>query len=411
MARADVITLLPLDTYARLMAINPNHFNQVTNPNAPPRVKECADTWLQHGWQDHSDRTMGREEIAQAIAAAEEAIAQTLGFWPAPRWVTNETRSWPRPKRGCQIATPPIQTAWGHVLAGGEEDTATMISAGVAIVYTDEDGDGSDDTATITVTAAEMTAAGASVGDVAIYYPDSYLGMPAYPVSERWRIRPLTIRTDSGTGDVVITGRRCQFVDPIGWAGNGLLDLTVDANFLTTVDVRRRYNNPTNSAQIIWKPGEASICSVSGVPACDRVCQDACIVVEDARLGYVKVLPASYAAGAWTYGSYSVCDYPAEVTLKYHCGWYRNLHNWMEADWMESMVAEAIVRLANVYMPDVPCGCALTRRKWDRDREEQEINVVDMARAMSNFGSTARGALFAWGVVKRMKPLSGAGAL
>lgn len=411
MGRADTITLLPIDTYAKIMTISPNAWNQVVNPEAPTHGAACDRVWLQFGYQDNSDRTMGREDIAQAIATAEEAIARVLGYWPAPRWIINERKTWPRPRRGCQYRTPPLETNWGYVLAGGTENTDTIIDQGAAIVYSDADGDTVLDTATITIAAADMTAADATVDDVAVYYPDSYIGLPIYPVSERWRIKPLTIRTNSVTGDVVITGRRAQFVDPTEWLENDDVNLSVNASFISTVDVRKRFNLPTSSAQFVWKPEEALLCT--SVPACSETCQTACLIVDDERTGTVRILPATYtvATEAWAYNNLTICCSPSQAALNYQAGWYRNIPGWMEADWMQPMLAEAIVRLANVYMPDIPCGCDLVQRKWKRDREEQDMNAVDVALAMSAFGSTARGALFAWGVVKRQGPLGGAGSL
>jgi len=40
----------------------------------------CDDIW------DQSDR----EDLAWAIARAEELIAEQLGTWPAPKWITSE---------------------------------------------------------------------------------------------------------------------------------------------------------------------------------------------------------------------------------------------------------------------------------------------------------------------------------
>ena len=301
---------------------------------------------------------------------------------------------------------------WGYILAGGTEDTDTVIDAGAPIVYSDNDNDGVLDLATITVTAADMTAAGATVDDVAVYYPDSYIGLPTYPVSERWRIKPLRIRTNSVTGDVVITGHRAQFVDPVLWELGNDIALDVNANFLISVDVRKRFNNPASSAQLVWKPFTANLCS--SVPACGETCQSACLIVDSERQSKFHILPGDYtvATESWAYTNPTICCcYPSQAALNYQSGWYRNIPGWMEADWMQARLAEAIVRLANVYLPDIPCGCDLVKRKWDRDREQQDINTVDAHLAMSAFGSVTWGSLFAWGAVKRLRPLAGAGSL
>ena len=77
MARAETITLLPLDRYATIMRMSVCHFNQVDGVKAPLR-SGCDDVWDQPE----------REDLAWAMATAEEMIAHELGFWPAPKWMT-----------------------------------------------------------------------------------------------------------------------------------------------------------------------------------------------------------------------------------------------------------------------------------------------------------------------------------
>jgi len=79
MARAETVTLLPLDRYAELMMIPLTHFNQLAGPKAP-QTGGCDDVW------DQDDR----EELAWVIAQAEEMIAHELRFWPAPKFITGE---------------------------------------------------------------------------------------------------------------------------------------------------------------------------------------------------------------------------------------------------------------------------------------------------------------------------------
>ena len=49
--------------------------------------------------------------------------------------------------------------------------------------------------------------------------------------------------------------------------------------------------------------------------------------------------------------------------------------------------------------------------KHDPRRQEADINNFDTAMAMSYFGTTMRGAVFAWSVIKRLAPLATGGAL
>src|SRR5512139_3748159 len=103
MARADTLTLLCIDDWARYMAIHPDAWNQSVNCIAP-YPGACERVWIQNGWLDlASGRVLGREDVTIAIATAEEAIAHALGFWPAPTWIFAEEHPWPLPARGSQV--------------------------------------------------------------------------------------------------------------------------------------------------------------------------------------------------------------------------------------------------------------------------------------------------------------------
>ena len=212
MARADTYTGLSIDEWARFDAIPPCAFNQVQNPVNVPRAA-CDAIWLQNGYTGGADRILGREDVARAIAAAEELIANRCGFWTYPKYFASEEVSWPVPKRGYQFMLPTLQTQWGKVISPGIPAQAT-IQLCAPIVYTDEDGDGVDDTATITILAALMTAAGASISEVNLYPPTSYFTDVCGGYTPEWRIRPFKICADPITGNVIITLNRCQLVRP-----------------------------------------------------------------------------------------------------------------------------------------------------------------------------------------------------
>ena len=387
MARADTYTLLCIDDWARYMAIHPNAWNQVVDPDNP-YAGACDRVWLQHGWLDQeSGRIVGRDDVAVAIANAEEMIAHALGYWPAPRWMLAEEQRWPRPARGAQWQFPPIGLNWGYIIEGGQRQLTTIVLA-EPIVYDLVLG-----TATITITAAEMAAAGADPAEVAVYF--------AGETDDIWQIRCLNVEEDA-LGNVTITGWRSQFVDPALWLVADDIDISVPANFEVVVDVYRRWNDPSEQAQVVWKGGGAG-CS----PAlCATTCQDACLSIEDHRLSTVRAMPGTYSAGVWTSTSFSIARLPDAVRFWYYSGALLQANGRIKPN-----MAEAIVRLANTYLVDEPCGCSQTKHRWVRDTKEQDINTVDAALCMSAFGTTMRGAMFAWSVVKRQPPIARGGAL
>jgi len=393
MARAENYTLLCIDDWARYMAIHPDAWNQVVNPTNP-YAGDCDRVWIQNAWLDQTTgRIVGREDVATAIATAEEMIAHALGYWPAPRWELLEERPWPRPARGAQWQYPPIKLNWGYIIEGGKRKLEEIDLANVP-VYSASIAGGVLDTATINILAADMTAAGAIPEEVAVYF--------AGETEDIWQIRCLDVTEDPLTGDVTVVGRRSQFVDPDLWLEPDDIDLSVNANFVATVDVYRRYNDTSEQAQIVWK-GASGACDPT---ICTTSCQTACVSIDNPRLSIVRALSGTYAAGVWSEACFSYPRLPDAARF-----WYYNGALLQSNGRIKPMMAEAIVRLANTYLIAEPCGCAQTKYRWTRDREEQEINTIDAALCMSAFGTTMRGAMFAWSVVKRQPPIAHAGAL
>ncbi len=395
MAISNIQTLLPLDEYARIMAIPGWLFNQVVHPARPLRGN-CDQVWLQGGYFSDPNRILGRDDVAQAIATAEEQIAARLGYWPEPVWICGEEIPWPQPKRGMQMVAPTLKTKWGWVHRGGMRAIDLVLEDAI-VVYTDEDGDGVLDTATITV--------------IGLYNPPTseceIIVVPRNmdPESREWRIRPLTVSVDSVTGDITITGPRWLFVEPIVWRTIASVSLDDDTSFATRVDVYRQYNDPQQQAQIVWdNPGD--LCNTS-TGVCVETCQNACLTVVSRRPGLVTTTPATYNTGVWTYQAWLRNVYPTKARLWYLAGYDGR---WCQpCNQMGARLKEAIVRLANVYMIEPPCGCGVTEARWKRDREEMSIDSTDVVTAQSTFGTTARGAIFALSVVNSLPKMGKGG--
>lgn len=402
------------------MAINPCAWNQVVHPDGP-YPQDCKATWLQHGWYDqtllsqidgHSDPAgmiLGREDVASAIATAEQNIAAACLFPVAPTYIISDEKQWPYPKHGVQISSPSIIMSNGHLIAAGIE-AFTEVVLTRAVVYSDRSGDGADDTATITISAAEMAAAGASWFELAIYPPSEYLDFTLYARDESWRIKPLAIVLNPTTGDVTISGSRCQFVRAELWLTDNDIPQDVDANFLTYVDVYRRYTDSSQQAQIVYKGGSGTalgVLSCSTTAPCSETCQTACVSIIDERTGEIKVLPSTYSAGTYTLANF--LGLPSTVRAWCLAGYYKRFNSFIEGDWMEARLARAITFLSLAYLPDAVCGCSQTRNLYQRYREEQDIDSLDAAMAQQYFGVVTKGSVFAASTVRLMNPLYGGG--
>lgn len=401
MARSHIETLLPLDDYARIMAIPGWVFNQVDHPNREYHGV-CSDPIYQSGYGMHAAGFVGRDEIARAIATAEENLARYAGFWPSCKWICADEVEWPVPKRGTQTLKPILKTAWGYIVAGGVE--AYELEAGhQEVVYSDEDDDGYLDTGTITV--SDM---------YSLYEPYvsdkcevAVVPEGRDPETAEWRIRPLDISiADDGT--ITISGPIWMFVDPDEWYSNLEAIQMDDADrFLSHVDIYRHYNDESHQARIIWN--QYSEWETCDDVACDIESQNGCISIKDPRVGQVTVTPATYAGGSgvWSSDDYANSYAPTHVRMWYQSGYDNKACR--DCFQMGEMLKLAVVRLANVYLPDTPCGCDITQNKWREDREELPVSSFMRALTERRLGTTARGAVFAMSTMSSLEPLGKGG--
>lgn len=401
MARASTQTLLPLDTFAKICGIHPLHFNQVVVADIAPAAV-CDMPVTQYSWQE-ADR-IGREEIAQAIAHAESIIIDKAHFSPAPMWVIDERLRFDRPYwpelyninalnvRGQRVS---LRTQQNHLISGGIE-TKTLISAGAAIVYSDGDGDGYDETATIIV-ATSVT----NPEEIAIYYPGE-------SGANEWEVRPITV-TISG-GNATIVAQRQQLVLPD--LQEALLITSVDglnnSNFLTTVDVYRHYNSPEQQVMFLWD-GDPSLCGCSGdgCEACAHYTQNGCLLIRDYRLGIVIPSPGTYADGAWSRGSFSQGRMPDQARLWYYAGERIGSSLHMPKDW-----ERIITYLALSYLDRPLCACRPLESfvaRWKEDLSYQQSSPTQSSsfslskRWLDNPIGTTRGAIEAWRKINESK--------
>ncbi|KKL63848.1 hypothetical protein LCGC14_2170980, partial [marine sediment metagenome] len=83
MSRAQTPTKLPLATWAKILQMNPLHFEGVNIPEQT--VVYCNTAMMQHNWQ--ASDAVSREEIADALECARRIRpALTMGEEPHAAW-------------------------------------------------------------------------------------------------------------------------------------------------------------------------------------------------------------------------------------------------------------------------------------------------------------------------------------
>jgi len=366
------------------MGLNPLHFNGARLPQVSPEpftsygvniaagagdMVDGRPIWKQFGYQNPGN--ISREDLARIIQQAEYDIAEFLGYWPSPVWISQEYHKYPRENRvelygggvGAHGQMKGVKTNWGKIIAGGRrnadlEGTPVLLGPATSVlVYsmaTATDGWNSLATITQTVTATDPC-------ELRLYFAN-HSGDPA------WEIRPLRSVAITG-GIATITVESWKMILPSLWDAipKGqvtAIDATPAASYVDEVEVRREYTDSTeNSAQFLWEHeggGVSPICCTAcggiGCTSCSLIAQDGCLTVRDAEGGFVSLSPADYSTtnSQWEKVNWTECREPDAVKIWYKCGELNQ--NWLNernCTELDRALARNIAHLATARMP---CG-------------------------------------------------------
>lgn len=349
------------------MEVDPFHFNQAAGLAAPFQNEKCNAVWIQRE----------RERVARALNAAWNDLSRELGFWPRPLY-TNE---WIELKRSDYWAYQTHVTRWRYLQAFGRE-TSAVIEAGASVAYSDADGDGVNETATITV------ASTSDVDQVRVYFRTTD-GAPAAK-DALYEISPLTIRASGA--NIVITGHAGLFVKPSKWKveydpsdPNSLerndVNTVLAASYVTAVDVYRVYTDDTIQAQAVNRNN-------------DVLLNVDCVVLDSER-GLWKVDDNDCSA-------LTAClsdNYPVRLKIHYLAGY--SLDDNLR---INSQLETAVIRLSNTLQPGQPCTlCDQSEWYWQEDRQvsrDSEFGSLLQERDTANPFGLRAGAIAAWRVVR-----------
>lgn len=426
LAQALPYTLLSLQRYARLMGVNPVHFAGATgvslNPQVYPLSGSCDAVWFKYPWQ--ANEQASRHELAEAIRDAEGELADVVGYWPAPVWIAKEVRAYPRPHRRYAFGDAltvrgqykSVKARWGKVVEAGRRAVSlvgTATTAGGTLVYSDEDGDGLSETATITL-ATTLTEA--------CEIKPFFAGEGG---AQEWEVRPVRSVAISG-GNVVIVLDSWLLIDPELYeeapqddGSPSAIDISTTANFVTSVDVYREYTDFAQaSAEFYWEPKPYSVspvttcvaCSGSGCEQCQFITQTGCLHIRDVETGIVVPAPATYdsANGHWDAANWEECREPDQVKLWYRAGeiserYLRGLTCDPLSDWW----AQTIAWLATARLEHPFCACGSSGTRAAHLREDLahvgETSHLLAEEMLTNPFGTRRGEVQAWQRVSRLE--------
>lgn len=414
MSYQETPTLLSVARWGQILGINPLSLQQVDVASSYSSESLCGQPTLQYAWQDNQ-RT-GREDIARAISTAEAMIKSELGYAVLPEWVSQEVtlhdQDW-RPEiypwnAQAVRGMPRTQTLGEGYFIGGGQRAVAVISASAAITYSDEDGDGYDETATVGPVATTVTDA----NQIAVYYraADTPDGEAA---DDRWEIRP--IRVSISGGAVTVTFRRelaviASLMLPLEPQA---VDGTVNANFLTHVSVYQRYTDPTTSVRFEWEPGGSwSSCSSATCVSCSYTVQTGCLLSHDDRNSIVRVAAATYdaATATWSSAGWTACRAPDRITAWYRAG-YRDQSRARPYYEMDRRLEEAVAYLSVSLLERPVCGCTNVAGIFEAYRSDLALSLSNESGGSSwqisssdldNPFGTRRGAVAAWKMIDRL---------
>jgi hypothetical protein len=221
---------------------------------------------------------------------------------------------------------------------------------------------------------------------------------------DEWEIRPIKVSITGG--NAIITFKIWQVVlagfteymnpQPVG--------ADTPANFETTVDVYRVYNNPNTQVQFMWENSaflNADCCGACA--ACQFGTQAGCFHLRDARLGLAVPSPAYWDAGSMTFvqQEWTACRAPDQVRFWYYSG-YRNPSLNRSYVTMDPFWEYAVAYFAASKLDQPTCGCSNVQQFIDHWRtdliitNDPNVNMNVTPELLSNKLGTTLGAVYAY---------------
>lgn len=426
--------LLPLESFRRLLSYNPFHFWGLSNATVP-LLSACNDSVAKYNYQTND--AIGRESLLEAIAQAEQRLLDHLNWAVAPAY---KVVTLPYPQylsKGLRYAGARDSAGrWlglvlneGKIQEVGKEATST-VQVNVTVTFSDSDSDGLNDTFTLT-TASTTTET--DPNKIAVYF-SSADRLDSEGIGDKWRILPVKITINSG-GTVTVRGRSWLLVKPILYEGVGVdgsfatLDPATTTNFVTTLDVVRRYTQTTGTgtdtsqAVLIWETSPnlsfAFCCGCDGnTPAIvDNETDPAShweaiarVGIRDAELGFLTPGAAVFDTvnSVWKSTAWGLCRPPDRITVRYLAG--EALVNGE----MRSDLQRVVARLACAESAGRITACDTANRefyRWQFDHaraagandEQYSISPGDLD---NPFGTRA-GQVYAWKYIQEQRILGG----
>jgi hypothetical protein len=390
--------MIPLDRVAYHLQLDPFHFNGITSTERR-NAFACSDTWYQHDWQ--SSGKLSRESLSTALRQAEDVVVSYLGWYPIPQWVEEEVimPTYYKVERDNYLnargRAKSVTSSHGLVKSVGRK-TSSFID-NVATVFSDEDGDGLDETVTVSF-ATTVT----ETQELHLYYPDE-------DGRDEWEIRPVdSITIAGGTATIVFKKYLIplwNLVEQVPEDGDAhiLIDGDDNTNFLSTVDVYRVYTDPSQQITFTYDP---SYYGCNAVP-CEDNTDTGCLFIRDSRLGILSYTRADWDADEGQYVHKYFNYPPVKGTIYYRAGKQDRRVKYPNRQ-MDQKLERMIVFYGLSLLDTELCGCANQRNTWGHMTQDlalvtrDESHVVQWDDLRNPFGTT-RAAIQLWKYLQQIR--------
>lgn len=384
--------MLSIDRWAFNLGLDPLHVNGINHGS-------CGSPVLQYAWQ-HPGR-IGREEIALAIQHAEDLISDALGFYLLPAWREELIPISVRARQGILLCSH------GMVIAAGRL-AKSEIAVDQEIQWGNEDSDTINELATVTVTTSVV-----DPEEIGLYYPGK-------AGDDAWEIRPINVSISGG--EATITCKRWQLVNPfvlesIDPDPDGIEideDTDDDGNplFLESVDVYRKWTDPSAQAQFEGYGYPCRTCNDAGCAQCEAVTQSACVSIRDSLIGSLAVSPATWDAAnsRFAFAGWDCLMSRPKAVRVWHRSGYVDPRTGSKVN-MAARFERAIALLSiSLIGEEDLCTCLSTlHERWAQDLALQE-STADGSSTSYKLGKklewpfgTTRGAIEAWNLVREVR--------
>lgn len=352
MAKPLQRTAVSLERFRQNFSLQPLAFWGLVNYALFDPAIECNRAWSQYDYQQIDQAS--RQNLSETLRDAEEAVANFIGYRPAPTWLPSVTVDYPKTYgkwhtngRNFTGHNARVYANVGWVIAGGVRGT-TLLGADLPLAYDDLDGDGWDEVATAVVQKPLAPDPVPPSSQVRLFHA-------GHNGDTRFEIREVSLIAEDATtwtfrvDSWLLVDLELYEAFPMR-TGFKPIDATDSNNFVTTVDAYWEFNDTTEPAgTLIWEE-EGSL----------PVTQPARLEVVNAANGLIIPHPVRYDVDndVWLDTQFERGYSPDRVEMNLYAGKVSNEFTLgLSRDPLKDSLAQAICYLGAARLNRDICAC------------------------------------------------------